>query len=104
MSLEAIKMVSEAEQFAQNLRSETQARIKKIHADSERSGREKLEFALSAATDEAGRLMADAEERANQHSNSIMEHSGKECDGLKTRASDKLDEAVAFIVERIVIA
>ena len=103
MSLEAIKLVSEAEQYAQDLRTDTQAQIKKIKSDSERSGRETLESSLNGAFEETKRLMSEAEQKADQHAGKILEQSHQECDALKARASVKLDKAVEFIVERIVI-
>ena len=104
MSLEAIKMVTAAEQYAQDLRTDAQSQIKKIKADSERDGREKLELALNRASDESKRFMADAEQKADLHSKKILEQSEQECAALKERASVKLDKAVSLIVERIVIS
>jgi len=104
MSLETIKIVSEAEQYAHDLRADAQIQIKKIKADSEREGREKLESALNRANEEAKRLMSEAEKNADQHTNKILEQSKAECDVLKEKASGKLDKAAEFIVERIVIA
>lgn len=103
MSLEAIKMVSEAEQYAQDIRTETQAQIRKIKSDGEREGRERLETALSYALKENERLMEEAEQKAGLRANQIMEQSRLECKALKKQVSGKLDEAAAFILERIVV-
>jgi len=103
MSLEAIKMVSDAEQYAQNLRADTQVQIRKIKADSERDGREKLDLAVDQASEEAKRLMAEAEKKADVHANEILRQSQQDGAALKERASANLDQAVGLIVERIVI-
>jgi len=103
MSLEAIKMVTDAEQYAQDLRADTQLQIRKIKTDSERDGREKLNLAVNRATDEAKRLMAEAEQKANVHADEILKRSQREGAALKERASANLDKAIGLIVERIVI-
>jgi V/A-type H+-transporting ATPase subunit G/H len=103
MSLEAIKLVAEAERYAQDIRTDTQAQIRKIKADGERDGRERLELAIGKATEETKRLMLEAEEKADKHSRKILEQSKKECETLKEKAADRLDKAVNLIVERIVV-
>ena len=102
VSLEAIKIISEAEQYAQNIRLDTQAQVKKIKADSERGGRETLEQALNNALLENKRLIEEAEKKAEQQTKRIMEQSDEECKALKEHAAGKLDEAARFIIERIV--
>ena len=103
MSLEAIKMVNEAEQYAQDLRTDTQTKIKKIKSDCEREGREMLELSLNQASEEVKRLIADAEQRADRRAGEITGQSRLDCEALNTQASGNYDKAVKYIVERIVI-
>jgi V/A-type H+-transporting ATPase subunit G/H len=103
MPLQAIKKVAEAEQYAQEIREGTQAKIKKIKADSEREGRERLDLALGRATEETKRLMTEAEKKASLHTDAILEQSRQDCVALKVRAADRFDQAIDLIVERIVV-
>ena len=104
MSLEAVKIISDAEQYAQGLRSDTQIQVRKIKADSEREGRERLENALNNALAENKRLLKEAEQKAERRTAQIMEQSEQECKALKEKAAERLDEAAKFILERIVVA
>lgn len=104
MSLEAVKIVSDAEQYAQGIRSDTQARVRKIKADGQREGQKRLEYALNSALTENKRLMKEAEQNAGRRAEQIREQSELECGALRERASDKLDEAARFILERIVVS
>ena len=103
MSLEAIKMITEAEQDAQRIRSDTQAQIRKIKADGELEGQRRVELALSRAREETGRAISDAEHKAEQHSSRIFEQARIECEAFKEKASGRIDKAVDHIVERIVV-
>ena len=103
MPLEAIKLVTEAEQYAQRVRTDTQTKIRKIKTDGEQEGREMIELAISRALEETRRVISDAEIRADRHSEKVLEQSRLECEALKERASGRLDKAVELIVERIVV-
>ena len=103
MPLEAIKLVTEAEQYAQRVRTDTQAKIRNIKADGEKEGLEMIELAVSRAMDETARIISEAEVKADRHAGKMLEQSRLECEALKERASGRLDEAVGLIVERIVV-
>jgi len=103
VSLEALKMISEAEQAAQRIISDTQTQIRKIKADGESEGREMIALAVSRALEKNERIIKDAEHSAEMHSGNIMELSRMECEAIKERATNRLDKAVELIVERIVV-
>ena len=103
MPLEAIKLVTEAEQYAQRVRSDTQTKIRKIKTEGEQEGREMIELAVSRALEETMRVISDAEVRAERHAEKLLEQSLLECKAIKEKASGRLDKAVELIVERIVV-
>ena len=104
MSLEAISIICDAEQYAQSVRVDTQTQVRKIKADGEREGRERLERALNGALTENKRQMKEAEQEAGQRTERIIERSNLDCTTLKEQANGRLDEAVRLILERIVVA
>ena len=103
MSLEAIKKISDAEQWARALRSDTQTQVRRIKSESEEEGRALLERSLNLALAENKRLMKEAEGKAALISRDMMERSDLECRALKEQASARIDDAVRFILERIVV-
>ncbi|MBE7017471.1 MAG: hypothetical protein E7420_04865 [Ruminococcaceae bacterium] len=102
MSLEAIQLISEAEERSRRMKSESLAEAKKRVADAhakgeallyeaERTAEAELEALYNTATKDAA---SAAEKRAEE--GIAMEKR------MKALAEQKMEEAVSFIVERIV--
>ena len=102
MSLEAIKQVAQTEAENKQRKVEAVAAAKKMVADAEQAGKELLRSACAEAEANAKELMVQAEERASVRSAEIAAQSKQECAALCSAAEDKLDEAAALIVRRVV--
>lgn len=102
MSLEAIKKVNETEQGVQARKAEAAANAKKLVADAEKAGRERLESARAKAEADARESMARAEEKAAAHSEEILAGARKDCAALRKAARARLDKAAQLIVRRVV--
>ena len=89
MSLEAVQKVTETEQKARARKAEAVEQAKKLIADAERQGRERLSA-------------AKAEESAAKHSEAVMEETRRSCDSLRQAAEGKLEDAAALIIRRVV--
>ncbi len=102
VSIESIKRVTEAEQTAQTQKSEAILRARKMVGDAEKAGQAALNEAKAGAQAEVSALMAEAETAAAAKEKEIMSASQEACDALRTAAAQKLQEAAALIVERVV--
>lgn len=102
MSLEAIKKVNETEQGAQARKAEAAANAKKLTADAEKAGRERLEAQRAKAESDAREAMARAEAKAAAHSEEALAAARKECEALRKSARGRLDQAAELIVRRVV--
>lgn len=102
MSLEAIKQVTQTEADTKQRKAEAIAAARKLVSDAEQAGKEQLRSACAAAEASAKELMVQAEERARTRSAEIAAQSEKDRAALCSAAEDKLDQAAALIVRRVV--
>ena len=102
MSLEAIQMVAQTEAETKQRKTEAVAAAKKLVADAEQAGKQALQTACAEAEAKTGNLMVQAEERAAARAAEIAAQSKQECAALCSAAENKLDEAAALIVRRVV--
>jgi len=102
MSLEAIKQVAQTEAETKQRKAEAVAAAKKLVADAERAGKEALHAACAQAETNAKELLVQAEERAAVRAAEIATQSKQDCADLCSAAENKLDEAAALIVRRVV--
>ncbi|MPM00507.1 hypothetical protein SDC9_46733 [bioreactor metagenome] len=102
MSIEVMKIVTEAEQMAQERKMETLAKAKKIVSDAERDGQKLLTSRIEAAQTQVKLLMTRAEEQAAINEQEIFRETGKKCDELRLAAEKRLPAAAEFIIRRVV--
>lgn len=102
MSLEAIKQVAQTEAETKQRKAEAVAAAKKLVADAEQAGKQTLQNACAEAEASAKELLVQAEERAAARAAEIAAQSKQECAALCSAAENKLDEAAALIVRRVV--
>ncbi len=102
MSLEAVQKVAESEQKAMQRKNEAIDSAKKLVADAERAGKDRVAAARAAAEAEAKQMMAQAEEKAHTHTETVMEETRRSCDDLRRTAEGKLEDAAALIIRRVV--
>lgn len=102
MSLEAIKQVAQTEAETKQRKADAVVAAKKLVADAEQAGAQTLRDACAAADANAKELLVRAEERAAARAAEIAAQSRQECAALCSAAENKLDEAAALIVRRVV--
>ena len=102
MSLEAIEKISGAEQRMQEEKAAAAASAKKCVSDAQRDGKALVEAARTRAEEKGKQLMKEAEDRAQQRTAEILEEARKDGEALSTTASEHMEEAVQFIVRRVV--
>ena len=102
MSLEAIKQITLTEAALKQRKAEAIAAAKKMVADTEQAGKDALQTACADAEVKAKELLTQAEEQAAARAAEIAVQSRQECAALCSAAENKLDEAAALIVRRVV--
>lgn len=102
MSLEAVKMVTQAEQDAKARKVQAAADARKLVADAEKAGRQSVADALAKAKAEAAEQMAQAEQKAASARAKIIRETEGTCDQLRAEAQVKLEKAASLIVRRVV--
>lgn len=102
MSLEAVQKVTEAEQKAQARKAEAAENAKKLVAEAERAGKDRVAGTRAEAEAQVREMLTKAEASAALHTEKVMAETRKSCDSLRQAASGKLDEASALIIRRVV--
>lgn len=102
MSLEAVQKVTETEQKARERKLEAAENAKKLVAEAERSGRERLSTAHAEADAQVKAMLTRAEESAAVRTAAVMEETRRSCDDLRREAEGRLEDAAALIIRRVV--
>ena len=102
MSLEAMKLVSGAEQEARRRRETALSESKQKLAGAQEAGRARLEETQRAAREEAAGLLREKDVEVDKATAVTRAQSFKTCAALRAEAEGRLPKAVEFIVERIV--
>lgn len=102
MSIEVIKKVTETEKIAQENKLDAIGNAKKTVSDAERAGRELLNETRGKAEAQIKVFMTEAEAKAAQNEQNVMNETAKACDALRLSAEKRLPEAAELIVRRVV--
>ena len=102
MSLEAVQKVTESEQRAQQEKVQAAETAKRLVGEAEKAGKERLAAARSEAEAKVKDLVAQAEARAAVRTETVMEETRRTCDELRQTASDRLEDAAALIIGKVV--
>ncbi|MBO5976526.1 MAG: hypothetical protein J6P94_05065 [Oscillospiraceae bacterium] len=102
MSLEAIQLISEAEERSRKMKSECSAAAKKRVADAHTKGKALLEQAERTAEAELEALYNAATKEAESAAGKRIEEGKATEESMRALAGQRMEEAVSFIVERIV--
>lgn len=102
MSLEAVQKVAETEKQVQQRKADATAQAKKLLADAERAGQEKLKVAREAAQAQAKDMMLRAERSAAEHALTVEQETQADCNDLRKAAEGRLEDAAALIIRRVV--
>lgn len=102
MATEAVKKVCEAEQKASEIISAANTGAKKLIADAKRNGREMIDTEVEKARREVAAMLERAEEASSSAAMEIMAKAEGECEKLRILAGGRMEQAAAFIIERVV--
>ena len=102
MSLEAIRKVTEVEKQMLECKSAAEAEARQILSDAENRGNQLLQQLREKAAEEGRTCLKEAEARAEAKSAEIQKLVLEESNELRRAAEKHLDEAVEFIVGRVV--
>ena len=101
MAKDALGKITEAEALADAKIAEAKAEAKQIIATAEKEGQAELVAAQTKAEDEVSGLLAKAEDAAAGASLEITSSTERECEKLRILAKGRLNEAAAFIAEKV---
>lgn len=104
MSLEAVKMVTQAEQEARERRAQAAVDARKLVTQAEKTGAQSVAEAQTRARSENAARMAEAEARSAKHLAQVIRDTEGTCDELRAEAQRRLDQAADLIVRRVVDA
>ena len=102
MSLQAMETLASVEQRLRQQRSDAQAAAKQALADAREKGEGLVAEAVRKAGGEVSALIGRTEEAAKQDARELADKSRSERDALRAKAKKREEEAVSFVVERIV--
>lgn len=102
MSLEAIQFLAQAEEKARQMKSAAAAEAKERVADAHLRGEAMLDEAVKRAERELAELDECADSEARKNARELAEKNEANKAAMRTAARERMDEAISFIVERIV--
>ena len=102
MSLEAIRKVTEVEKLMLERKAAAEAEARQILSDAENRGIRLLQQVRDESAEEGNACLKEAESQAEAKAAEIQKRVLEESDALRKAAEKHLDEAVEFIVGRVV--
>ncbi len=102
MAMEAIKQVTQTEQDAQKRRDAAVSEGRLQVAQAQKQARTMLDESRQQAEFQVKQMMQEAENQAAQLTQEILAAAGTECEKMKEQARQRLDQAAARIVEKVV--
>lgn len=102
MAQEAISKICAAESEADACIAAARNAAKKILADAENSAQAAYDARVSEAEAEVAAMLEKAEDRAASASLEITASTERECEKLRVLAKGRMDDAAAFIAEKVV--
>lgn len=102
MSLEAIKIIGEAEEAARRRKTDALQEAKRTVAQAQALASEAVEAARRKAAEELAELSGKAEEKAKADAVELAGNTENRKAAMRAHAETRLDDAAKLIVERIV--
>ena len=101
MSLDTIRIITEAEQAAQKSKDEAAAQCASLLREARQAGADLIEEARKRAAEEAGRLKAQAEEEGKAAAIELAEKTKNQKAVILASSEVRMEEAVSYIMGRI---
>ena len=102
LSLEAIKQISETEQFAQQCITDAQTQARDIISNAQRTAAQEYDSTLKQAAAQAAQALADAKQNGDDMAAQQLAEYRRRCEVLQIQAQGRMDKAVAIVMERVV--
>lgn len=102
MSLEAMETLASVEDRLRKQKAAAAAAVKQAAADAKVQGEAIIAEARQRAQEEIAALTRETDETAKAAARTLADQSEREREALRAKAKAREDEAVAFVVERIV--
>lgn len=102
MSLEAIKIISEAEESARQAKADAALAAKKKIAEAEEKGRQAVESAKKMAATEVKEQRQQVADKAREEAVELVRSTENRKATLQVKANSRADLAVNLVIERIV--
>lgn len=102
MAVEAIQKVTELEQNVKKQRESAAMESKQRLLEAQRAARRLEEESRQEAERQARDMMKEAEAQAAKWTQSVLDQARQDCEARKREARTRLDQAAAFLVEKVV--
>lgn len=102
MSLEAMETLASVEERLKQRKADAAAKAKQSVADAREQGERLIAEALGKAASEIAALQAETDEKAKSAADALRGEGAAGRESLRTQAKQREEEAVSFVVERIV--
>jgi V/A-type H+-transporting ATPase subunit G/H len=102
LSLEAIKQISETEQSAQKCITDAQTKARDIISNAQRNAAQEYDSTLKQAAAQAAEALVSAKHRGDDMAGRQLSEYHRQCKALQMQAQNRMDKAVAIVMERVV--
>lgn len=102
MSLEAIKAISDSEEKARSIKTDSAALSKRLVAEAEENGKLSVENAKKNAENEVLELKQRASGKAKDEAQELARNTENRKATMLVRAESRVDKAIDLVIERIV--
>lgn len=102
MAVEAIQAVTALEEQVKKQKEAAAAQNKQRLLEAQRAARLLVEQSRQQAEGEARQKMTQAEAQAAEWTREVLSQAGRDCEALKAEARSRLDQAAAFLAEKVV--
>ena len=102
MAIEAIKEIRKVEMQADEMIKKSHEQSKKIISDATNEGEKRYNEIISEAKSVAQEIMNNAEEAGKKEAKIILSEGKGKCAEVSDLTSDKINDAVNLVIERIV--
>ena len=104
MAMEAIQAVTALEEEIRKQKEGTAAQNTQRLLEAQRAARLLVEQSRQQAEGEAKEQMAQAEAQAGEWTREVLRQAERDCEAQKAQARGRLDQAAAFLAEKVVSA
>lgn len=102
MSIEILQFIRKAEEEAEDIIKKSTADARQIVSQAETQSRQLLEKLDSDIENKRKKIISEAEDAANAEIKVKMQKVAQQCEEIKRKAGERIDDAVNIIVGRIV--